>query len=394
MAAILGGTDVANTHKFVSGKADGPDPTLVQPSKWNQNENFGGGVDGNKLVRDSGQTDGASWTDAETVSLTNRTGGAHAAGDVVALSIANDSSVVLDDTVGSVKKFFVALQTNADAALGAYTKSGIVPGVKAQGVITRGDYVRKSATTKAVESTGVAMGTTAAPPYGALGIALTTAAASLVTVLWFDRTVGSKTPTVQVFTSGTAATYTTPTTGVAYLDIELIGGGGGGAGGNSGAAAGDGTATTWSGGTLSGGGGIKGVTSAGGAGGAGTNGNVANLSGGSGFGAPQAGPNASGGAGGAGPFGGSGAPGTPAATAGGVGITNTGAGGAGGGVGAVNNPGGGGGAGGYVRHRIAAPAATYTYTVGAGGTAGGAGVTAGAGGAGAAGIIIVTEHYI
>ena len=46
MAALPGSTDVQIVHKFVSGKADGADGTLVQPSKWNQNENLGQGADG------------------------------------------------------------------------------------------------------------------------------------------------------------------------------------------------------------------------------------------------------------------------------------------------------------------------------------------------------------
>lgn len=51
-------TAVTVAHKFVSGKADGPDPTFVQPSKWNQTLNVGGGVSKQLLVRDADQTDG------------------------------------------------------------------------------------------------------------------------------------------------------------------------------------------------------------------------------------------------------------------------------------------------------------------------------------------------
>lgn len=189
MAGMNGGTDISVTHKFVSGKADGPDPTLVQPSKWNQAENFGAGADGQKAVRDSGQTEGASWVDAETCSLMNKTGGAAAAGDVVALHSGFDNAVGLDDTVGSFNKFLVALQTPADGAVGAYAKSGPVPNVKATGAITRGQYVRKSATTKTIESTGVAAGATVSPPTGTIGWALTTAAAGVVTIMLFDETV-------------------------------------------------------------------------------------------------------------------------------------------------------------------------------------------------------------
>lgn len=186
------GTDVAVTHKFISGKADGADPTLVQPSKWNQNENYGGGLDGQRIARDSGQTDGASWTDAETVSLTNHTGSAQVAGDVVAADTTQDSSVVLADVVGSFQKFVVAMQANANAAPGAYAKSGIVT-AKAQGAITRGSYVRKSATTLAVETTGAGIGDTVNPTPGAVGLALAAASGGFVTILLFDRTVTGRT---------------------------------------------------------------------------------------------------------------------------------------------------------------------------------------------------------
>lgn len=189
MAALPGGTDVALTHKFVSGKADGADPTLVQPSKWNQNENLGAGADGQKVVRDSGQTDGASWVNYDTESRTNSTGGAAAVGDVVAVSIAADNAVVLDDTVSSLKKFVVALQTPANAAVGAYAYAGSIPGVKAQGAIAAGQYVRKSATTKAVEDAGIALGSANTPPAGTLGFATSAAAAGFVNVFWFLETV-------------------------------------------------------------------------------------------------------------------------------------------------------------------------------------------------------------
>ena len=48
-------------HTFVSGKADGADPTFVQPSKWNAAEAFSNGADHNVPIRDSGSATGASW---------------------------------------------------------------------------------------------------------------------------------------------------------------------------------------------------------------------------------------------------------------------------------------------------------------------------------------------
>lgn len=188
MAALPGGTDVAITHKFVSGKADGPDPTLVQPSKWNQDENLGAGADGQKIARDSGQADGGSWVNYDAASYTNSTGGTAVIGDVVAVSVAADNAVVLDDTVSSLKKFVVALQAPANAAVGAYAYMGPVPGVKAQGAIAAGQYVRKSATTKAVEDAGTAVGSATAPPAGAIGFATSAAAAGFVNIYLFPAT--------------------------------------------------------------------------------------------------------------------------------------------------------------------------------------------------------------
>ncbi len=191
MAALPGGTDVSVTHKFVSGKADGPDPTLVQPSKWNQNENLGAGADGQKIVRDAGQTDGGSWVNYDPASFTNSTGGTAAIGDVVAVSVAADNAVVLDDTVSSFKKFVVALQVPVNTAVGAYAYAGPVPGVKAQGAIAAGQYVRKSATTKAIEDAGVALGSAVAPPAGTIGFATSAAAAGFVNIFLFPATVAA-----------------------------------------------------------------------------------------------------------------------------------------------------------------------------------------------------------
>lgn len=101
--------------------------------------------------------------------LTNKTGGGLVAGDVVAVDTGNDSAVVLADTLTSTRRFVVALETVANNASGKFSVLGSV-GMLAQGSITRGNWVWKSATTKAVADSGVAS-TTAAPP-GAIGIAL------------------------------------------------------------------------------------------------------------------------------------------------------------------------------------------------------------------------------
>ncbi len=206
----------------------------------------------------------------------------------------------------------------------------------------------------------------------------------------------SKQPTIQVFTTGSAATYTTPT-GTTRIRVRMVGGGGGGAAEatNNGNNGNDTTftdgSTTWTaakglGGSTAGG--------AGGAGGAGTNGDI-NISGGSGGGGGVAAAVSNGNPGGQGGnsvFGGGGGGGGGTGTVGLNGGTNSGGGGGGaGGTTAPANSGGGGGAGGYVEKLIKAPAASYTYTVGTGGTGGAAGGVAG--GTGATGIIIVEEWY-
>ena len=87
-------------------------------------------------------------------------------------------------------------------------------------------------------------------------------------------------PTKQVFLSGTAATYTTPTSPVPlYIRIRMVGGGsGGGGGGTGGGISGAGTASTWSGGSLSAGGAAATQQNTlGGTGGGASGGNIVNI---------------------------------------------------------------------------------------------------------------------
>lgn len=55
-------------HNFVSAKPDGADTSKLRPSDWNAEHVFSGGSIGNVLVRDTGVSNGASWT--ATPSLT------------------------------------------------------------------------------------------------------------------------------------------------------------------------------------------------------------------------------------------------------------------------------------------------------------------------------------
>lgn len=122
--------------------------------------------------------------------LTNQTGVTLNAGDVVALDLANDSSVALSDVQGSLRQFVVALATITAGSPGVFGQIGEVT-VVTQGVVARGNYLRKSATTKALEDAGIAQASTVPPPLGAVGVALTASAGgtSTVTATLFGSTL-------------------------------------------------------------------------------------------------------------------------------------------------------------------------------------------------------------
>ena len=210
--------------------------------------------------------------------------------------------------------------------------------------------------------------------------------------------VTAKTPTRQVFTSG-SGTYTTPA-GTTRINVRMVGGGGGGGGSGtaSNTAGGNGGSTTFSTFTAAGGTGgstgTGGAVGAGGAGGAPSGSPDIGISGGNGgaaiisTGALNA--NQSGGLGGSSVFGGSG---LSTLNTGVAGKTNSGAGGSGGAGTTSTFPAGGGGAGAYVETAVTTPAGTYSYAVGAAGTAGAIGTSGNAGGAGGSGLVIVDEYY-
>lgn len=194
-------------------------------------------------------------------------------------------------------------------------------------------------------------------------------------------------PTIQVLTSGTGATYNTPT-GCRQLRIRMVGGGGGGGADNTNNGA-NGTASVFNSIAAAFGVGGSADTTTGAAGGSGGAGSATfRIDGGNGGGPTCTQNSFCGGAGGVSNFGGSGAAALNAA--GGAAKANSGSGGAGGGGGSGAG-GGGGGAGEYLELIINSPAASYTYTVGAGGNGGAAGGRAG--GNGGTGLIIVHEFY-
>lgn len=198
--------------------------------------------------------------------------------------------------------------------------------------------------------------------------------------------------TKQYLTSGSGATYTTPTN-ARSIHVVMIGGGGGGGAATTNAGATGGT-TTFNSVNANGGGGGGVADTAAGAGGTGGTGSASlRLPGSGGAAAYSQTTSGVGGQGAAGIFG-TGAPAQKSALAaagGNSGGTNTGAGGSGGWAITAAQHGAGGGAGEYVELNINSPSATYTYTIGGGGNGGAAGVQAG--GNGGSGLIIVTEHY-
>lgn len=214
----------------------------------------------------------------------------------------------------------------------------------------------------------------------------------------FTNTMGCATtppplPTRQVLTSGSSATYTTPSN-VRQLRIRMVGGGGGGAGSSNDFSAGNGAggSDTLFNGVHAGGGSGGSEFGSGGPGGTSSTGTASFRVKGSygGYAHPPLSAINSNEAGfGAASALGGGTMDMVAASA------NTGAGGGGHDLGAysVGSPGGGGGSGEYLELIINSPSASYTYTVGAGGSGGSTGTGGGAGYAGGSGLIIVDELY-
>jgi hypothetical protein len=220
----------------------------------------------------------------------------------------------------------------------------------------------------------------------------------IATTAYVDNAVsgGGSAPTFQYLTSGSGATYTTPSGCTALLVKMVAGGGGGGGDGTSPTDGGDGGDTIFNsvhaaGGTGGGAGTSSNSSGNGGAGGTGGSGSASlRIAGAGGGNYGTAGSKMAGGIGGSSPFGGAGAQ-SHATNPGGSASANSGSGGAGAPINSVYYPGGGGGAGEYVELYISSPGASYTYTVGAGGSGGTGGSYSG--GDGGSGLIIVTEYY-
>lgn len=355
----------------------------------------------NQLTGDvtAGPASGSASAAAALVATTNAT-----LATLSALTSASSLATVGTITSGTwsattiaVNKGGTGLTSGTSGGVLGYTASGTLASsaaLTAGGVVYGGGAGATPAATAQGTSSQVLIGGTT-PSFGSVPAAALPAATTGA-----NGAITLKSPTFQIFTSGTSLTYTTPAN-VLWIRVRMVGGGGGGAGG-----AGTGGSPTNGG---NGGNTIFGTVTA--AGGGGGNTNAAGGGGGGGSsGVPAAGFAIGGatgsgvayytsGAGGSSAFGGAGGSvpsGLNVSSAGQAAATNSGSGGSGGANNALNTssfPGGGGGAGGYIDFIISGPASTYTYSVGAAGSAGTAGTAAGAGGAGGAGLIIVEEHY-
>jgi hypothetical protein len=190
--------------------------------------------------------------DPGIVALTNRTGGALVAGDVVTGDTSNDSSVALADTVTTKKQLLVSIDAADNLATGRFITHGLAL-VRVASATTRGHYLTKSATTKAAVDSGTAIGDSTNIPQGAFAVALSSSAgAGFVVADLLGLTYSAPTTVVTSITTqviAVSANYVKPA-GLLYVDIEMVGGGGGSGGiklaSAQRAATGGGSSAAWS----------------------------------------------------------------------------------------------------------------------------------------------------
>lgn len=156
--------------------------------------------------------------------LTNKTGGALVAGDVVRVDPSNDSSVTLGDSAGALFTFVVATQAVADNAIGAFAREGIVT-VNVAGTVTRGHYLKKSGTTLVLEDTGTAQGASQSPPAGSIGVALTGGTGSVVAMIFGNApvTLASAGSSFTITSASQDVTTAETTTSTSYTDLATSG---------------------------------------------------------------------------------------------------------------------------------------------------------------------------
>lgn len=124
-------------------------------------------------------------------SFLNQTGATLNVGDVVAVG---SDGLIVNDTVGSFLKYVVAVESISASAIGLVAREGGPVVAKAAGPVVTHNYVRKSATSLAIEDTGIAATASLLIPNGVIGFALeTTGGAGPCSIFMFEHTVTAPT---------------------------------------------------------------------------------------------------------------------------------------------------------------------------------------------------------
>lgn len=143
-------------HKFVSGKADGPDTTVVRPSNWNDEHTFAGGSPDQYLGWAAAESDKAafSYITRHFDQLVNNSGGSVAVGDVLVTDPALDNAVTSTVTLQDPRPVRIAAEAINNGVTGRFESVGRVATVNVQGAVARGDFLGCSTTAKKAQSLG------------------------------------------------------------------------------------------------------------------------------------------------------------------------------------------------------------------------------------------------
>lgn len=138
----------------------------------------------------------------EPQTLTNQSGGALAAGDVVVVDGSNDNSVTTTTSQADTGVIGVSAEAIGSGATGRISTRGVVT-VNVQGNVTRGNFLHTSTTAKRAEDAGTAK---SSATFGVALTAYTGGGAGTVTALIFPAGTGNQIPAnVVLYTSDGSA---------------------------------------------------------------------------------------------------------------------------------------------------------------------------------------------